>query len=457
MNNKLFKNKYFYTFLTVICSGAGLILIFLFVFANNVFMNFFSRVFSLLAPIIYGFVIAYIMNPVMNFIEAKIIGPIISALPFKLKDLTKKKVLRFISIFNTLILFALFIFLFFRMLVPEVISSVEAFSKAFPTYVENTQKWIDSILTNYPMVLDFFEKNVFKYSTEFQTYVTDKFLPETHNYLSSISSISQNLLSTVVGFIKGICNVIIGIVVSVYLLFRKEQFAAQSKKILYSIFPVNFANAVLHEVRFINTTFTGFFTGKILDSFIVGIVCFFVTTILNIPYALMVSLIIGVTNIIPVFGPIIGGVPSVLVILMVDPNSALVFTIFIIILQQIDGNILGPKVLGDSIGMPSFWVVFSILVFGDLYGMIGILVGVPAFAVFYDAIRRFTKWCLHKRGLPESTTPYTYLEYIEDGKLILMTDQKKEAAKEPVVISIKLDSEDKTKKENDEQDNSKDE
>lgn len=435
MKKKLFNNKYFFTFITVICSGAGLMLIFLFVFANNAFMGFVRRILTILAPIIYGFAIAYIMNPLMNFIESKVIGPFIASLKLKIKDSTKRKVLRFLSIVLTIITYAVFIVLFVKTLVPEIISSIETFAKNFPTYADNTMHWFDSILADYPKERKILESYYNDYSEELETYLSDKLIPKAQ---SIVASMTNNVLSTVIGFIKVMFNLVIGAVVSVYLLFRKEQFGAQSKKLLYSVLPQKAANAIISETRFINKTFTGFFTGKILDSIIVGAICFIITTMLNIPYALMVSLIIGFTNIIPVFGPIVGAIPCLLIIVMVDPKAALVFAIIVIIIQQIDGNILGPKILGDSIGLPSFWVLFSILVFGNLFGALGILIGVPAFAVIYNAIKRFSKWRLHKKGLPESTTAYTYLDTIEDGTLKLMTEDS------DIVAAAQMTETDKT-------------
>lgn len=436
MQKKWFHNKYFYTLLTVLASGFGLMLIFLMIFAHNAFQAGLRHVLTILAPILYGFCMAYILNPMMNYIEQKVISPFATKFISKLDAKKKQAILRNISMVLTFFIFILCIILFFKTLVPDLISSIETFAKAFPTYADNTMNWFNSILADYPEERKIVEVYLDDYSEELESFFSTKLIPYMQDYLKQITS---NLFNTMIGLVKVVFNFVVGIFVSIYLLSKKEHFAAQSKKIIYSVFSEKLSNAIIYEVRFIHTTFTNFFTGKILDSLIVGLVCFLVTTIMGTPYALLVSLFVGITNIIPVFGPFIGAIPSTFIILMVNPRAALFFVIFVLILQQIDGNILGPKILGDSIGLPTFWVLFSIIVFGGMFGVFGILIGVPAFAVIYDAIKRLCKYRLHLKGLPEATTPYTYVDKINEGHLHLITDPAEESAKEGVVITIKRD------------------
>ncbi len=221
-------------------------------------------------------------------------------------------------------------------------------------------------------------------------------------------------------------NFLVGIVVSVYLLNSKDLFCAQFKKILYAFVPAKSANEFISTVRRAHKIFGGFVTGKLLDSLIIGMLCFIVMTIFNWPYAMLISVIIAVTNIIPFFGPFIGGIPSALLILMVEPITSLYFGIFVLILQQFDGNILGPKILGDSTGLSSFWVIFSLLVFGGFFGFVGMAIGVPTFAVFYTLITDKIYNSLEKKKLPTDTQKFEGMEYLSEdtNEIIKFADEE---------------------------------
>ena len=230
----------------------------------------------------------------------------------------------------------------------------------------------------------------------------------------------SSFVSNAVSFLK---NVFVGLIAAIYMLSSKDTFAAQSKKLIYSVFEVDTANMILENLRFVHKVFGGFISGKLLDSLIIGVITFFCITILNMPYVLLISVIIGVTNIIPFFGPFIGAVPSTMLILLANldnPLKAVYFVLFILVLQQFDGNILGPKILGDSTGLASFWVLFAILVFGGLFGFVGMIVGVPLFAVIYSAISGLVNKSLRKREMSQKTTDYADLDHIntETGEMI---------------------------------------
>ncbi len=218
-----------------------------------------------------------------------------------------------------------------------------------------------------------------------------------------------------IGVFKALWNLIIGFIISIYLLGSKEKFAGQAKKIVYAVFDRKAGNELISNFRFIHGTFIGFLGGKIVDSIIIGIICFVCTSVIGTPYSILVSVIIGLTNIIPFFGPWIGGIPSALLVLMVDPKQALYFGILIIVIQQFDGNILGPKILGDSTGLSGFWVIFSITIFGGLFGVLGMVVGVPIFAVFYAGVKSMVNRSLHKRSLPTDLSPYMTVGQIEES------------------------------------------
>ena len=217
-------------------------------------------------------------------------------------------------------------------------------------------------------------------------------------------------------------DALIGIIVMVYLLNIKQTFEAQGKKIIYGVFPLAIANKVIGEIRFIHHVFGGFIIGKIVDSINIGIHCFIGVSLMNMPYPLLISVIVGVTNVIPFFGPFIGAIPTGFLVLLVDPIKCIYFLLFILLLQQFDGNILGPKILGDSTGLQSFWVLFSILLFGGLFGFVGMIIGVPTFAVFYRMVKEGVESSLKKKDLSSYTDDYRGLNYIDEEKKTFMKD-----------------------------------
>ena len=238
------------------------------------------------------------------------------------------------------------------------------------------------------------------------------------DFQKKIKTISLSVFNT----LKVLLNIIIGVLVSIYLMASKEKFAGQSKKSIYALFRQETANNILNTFRFTHKTFIGFIGGKIVDSLIIGVLCFIGTSILKTPYAALVSLIVGATNVIPYFGPFIGAIPSVLLVFVVDPLhplNAIYLALFILALQQFDGNILGPKILGEYTGLSSFWVIFAITVFGGLWGVVGMIVGVPLFAVVYAGIKTFIYGKLQKKQMPEDTDLYINVGYIRDGEFYL--------------------------------------
>ena len=204
----------------------------------------------------------------------------------------------------------------------------------------------------------------------------------------------------------GVMKLILGCIVAIYVLYSKEKFSGQSKKVMFALFPKRFTIRFLDIVSQTDRMFSNFIFGKFLDSLIVGVLCFIGMTILQIPYAMLIAVIITVFNLIPFFGPIIGAVPSALLILLVDPLKALWFIILIVVLQQLDGNVLGPMILGNQTGLSGFWVTFAIITFGGLFGFFGMIIGVPTFAVIYSLIRLFIENRLKAKGMPVSTAEY---------------------------------------------------
>ena len=367
-------------------------------------------------PVLDGFVLAYLLSPVLNQIEKKMLYPAYSSFTNQDKqDFSEKtrKNLRKLGILITVILTFLFLYCFFSILIPQLLISIQNIILQFPYYIQNLNDWILGIFADNPDLEGIVNSLLIRYSSKLEDWVTYNLLPQANSLLKFVST---GLIGSVIGFAKALWNLLIGFIISIYLLDGKEKFAGQGKKIIYSCFSIDTANIFVSNVRFIHHTFIGFIGGKIIDSIIIGIICYFGTMLLGTPYAVLVSVIVGVTNIIPFFGPYMGAVPSAILILMVDPIQAFYFIIFIFLLQQFDGNILGPKILGDSTGLSSFWVIFSITLFGGLLGVLGMVIGVPVFAVIYAGIRAVIHRRLEDKALPTSTDEYIRLRSIEgDG------------------------------------------
>ncbi|MFT3983756.1 MAG: AI-2E family transporter [Lachnospiraceae bacterium] len=358
---------------------------------------------KVLLPIIDGIGLAYILNPMMNFYEKKCVIPLWAKM--KLKDSKKKKgIVRSFSIFLTMISFLLILYSLLMLIVPQVINSLQSIVIKFPTYMNRINLWFSNMLTEYPDLEDLFDQ----YWIDIENWFTTQVLPTMQEVFSKVST---SLIGSVLDFLMGVFNFVIGIIISIYLLSGKELFCAQAKKIAYALLREERANNLINNMRFANKTFGGFLSGKILDSFLVGIFCFMGTSILKIPYALLISVIIGVTDVIPFFGPYLGVIPCALILIMIDPVKCVIFIIFILVLQQLDGNILAPKIIGDSTGLSSFWVIFAITVFGGLLGILGMFIGVPLFAVIYAAIKTLVNQRLIKKNLPEDTEYYIYSDY----------------------------------------------
>lgn len=361
------------------------------------------------SPILYGIVLAYLLTPIVNYLENKLLIPLFT----KSSEMTskRKKFIRVLSLIMTILFVILLIYGFFSILIPNLIISIKNISSQFPTYVQNLTSLIEKYLEDNPNIEKIVMQVIDTYSEDINNYLNNSIVPQMESVLKTVSL-------SLISVLKGLWNLIIGLIISIYVLFSKETFAGQFKKIMYALFSKKHANNLIRDLRFTSDTFIGFLSGKILDSLIIGILCFAGTSRLNMPYAMLISVIVGVTNIIPFFGPYVGAIPSAVLVLMVDPVKCLYFIIFILILQQLDGNFIGPKILGQSTGLTGFWVIFSITIFGGLFGVIGMIIGVPFFAVVYAMIRRIIEHLLIKRGLPVSTKNYINLDYIDDDSFI---------------------------------------
>ena len=397
-------------------------------FHGDRFLGKINSILVIASPVVYGIILAYLLTPIVNTIEKKLLIPLFT----KSSEMNskKKKWMRFLSVLMTVIIVILFIYGFFSILIPNLISSIKSISFAFPVYVNNLMHFADKYFEANPDIEALFNQLVSTYSEEIDKYLNNTIIPQMESLLKTVSL-------SLISVLKAMWNLIIGLIISIYVLCSKEIFAGQSKKIIYALFSTKTANNLIKDFRFISDTFIGFISGKIVDSIIIGIICFIGTSFLNIPYALLVSVIVGITNIIPFFGPYLGAIPSAILILMIDPIKCITFIIFILILQQVDGNFIGPKILGQSTGLSGFWVISSITIFGGLFGVLGMVIGVPFFAVVYAMTRRIIERMLRKRNLPISTSDYMNLDHIDQSNENEFIEKSKDEQKRFFKISFR--------------------
>lgn len=387
------------TFLTFCCCAV----FFFFLYRNQEFAAYGQQLFNILQPIVIGIVLAYLLNPVMVLVE----GWVAKLLTKYVKNQKRVKSLsRMLGIAGAWLFFAVIIVVLVASILPTILESIMSMVRSFPDEVNNLLVWLNDVVEDGSELEAFLNEAIVSVSAWFQTWIKETFLPQLESYIGSI-------MSGAVAGVKTVLNVFIGFVVSVYVLTTKDTFSGQAKKIVYAFFKPSQANVIIDTVRKSHELFGGFITGKLLDSLIIGILAYIVLSIMKMPYTMLVSVIIGVTNIIPFFGPFIGAIPSFFIILLQDPLQSLYFLIFVFVLQQIDGNIIGPKILGNTTGISAFWIVFSTTFFGGLWGFPGMVLGVPLTAVIHHIVGRILSYRLKKRGIPTETEAYIKLRKID--------------------------------------------
>ncbi len=381
-------------------------------------INALSKLMGILSPFIWGLVISYLLIPSMMLYERKLFKPLAARLSkTRLRIKKDSRLPRVLSLILAEIVMLLIIAALFYLIVPQVYDSISAIVTNSPSYFDSAYSTIDNLLKDYP--------EIEQYATKIFGNLTDALTKwGTNTLLPSMENIVANITNGVVYVLKGLYNVVIGMIVSVYILYNKEPFIAHYRKILYSIFSPARAKHIISALRFADKTFMGFISGKLLDSAIIGVLCYLGCVTLKMPYALLISVIVGVTNVIPFFGPFIGAVPSALLVLLVDPKMCLWFIIFVFVLQQLDGNVIGPKILGTSIGINGFWVLFSIVLFGGIFGFWGMLLGVPVFVIIYTALEMLIDRKLKRQKLPTDANEYMNLDYIDPETLELIPKRK---------------------------------
>ncbi len=394
-------NHYFAWGLTAVCVIGTVLLLYDVVFRESIVMNYAGKLLDILAPVLYGAAMAYLLAPLVNWFERIIL---------RRRGRTPSRWRRAISVLLTWVVVLALLYALFSVLVPELYASVLQLANNARGYYYKVYGWVIHMLESNP---DFAVK-----ATEvINEYYTDALAWINVNLVPQLQTAALAVTGGVLGVFAFLKNLLLGVIISVYLLAGKESFAAGGCKLCYTLLSEDRAALFIRGVKATDRIFAGFVRGKLLDSLIIGVLCFFFSSLFEFPYAPLVSVVVGVTNIIPFFGPFLGAIPSAFLILLDSPIKCLYFIIFVLALQQFDGNILGPRILGDSTGISGFWVMVAILVGGGLWGVAGMFLGVPICACIYAGIRFFSDSRLKKKGLPVSAASYATHQPVwpEDG------------------------------------------
>ena len=398
--------KYLYWGVTAFCVIAAAILFYMALNYLPLLRKGLASLLHILSPFIWGLVICYLLSPFMRLVEKKLFKPLAAKLYKNSKRSDGSRFARSMSVLLSELFLLAILTALVCLIIPQLYSSLQNMVANSPLYIDTASRWITQLLEDFPEIEHYVSQTLGQVNESLMKWIQNTVLP-------GLGSLISNVTSGVYYAIIGIYNLVIGIIVSVYVLSNLEQFGASAKRVLYSVFSVDMAKKILEGLEFTDRTFMGFINGKLLDSAIIGLICYIVCSILRMPYALLVSVIVGVTNIIPFFGPFIGAVPSAIIILLVSPVKCLIFIAFIILLQQLDGNIIGPKILGSSVGINGFWVMFSIILGAGLFGFWGMLLGVPVFVIIYSAITGSVTRKLKRSDLPWEAADYMDIAYID--------------------------------------------
>ena len=409
------KSSYLKWGLTIFLTVCAILVFYDTFYMNGTLQRMVSKLASILSPVLVGLVMAYLLAPIVNWIERLIRSGL-----GRIKGLEGKTIphaagwLRAVSILLTWAIVLLLLYLMFSVVIPQLVDSVVMLINNAETYYNKIYGWITNLLDKNPKVEDWVNENLETYYQNLLDLLTNKVLPGAQQMLTTITG---GVISGIWGLVSFAMDFLVGIIVSVYMLAMKEQSLARCCKLLYGVCKEAHARWIARAVRRAdgifschkaNAIFSGFINGKIIDSVIIGLLCYVGTSILRMPFAVLISVIVGVTNVIPFFGPFMGAVPSAFLILLVSPKKCLFFVIFVIALQQFDGNILGPKILGNATGISSFWVVVAILVGGGFGGVLGMFLGVPVFACIQVMVKHLVDQRLRRRNMP--TEAYHYVD-----------------------------------------------
>ena len=414
--------KYFGLGVTIVATGAVTLLIFFCMYKFAALTAAVKKLIGILMPVLVGIVIAYVLSPLYNWLWRKILRLLHHTLKWHGRGAIRCAGI--LAMTATFLGAGAVLAGLLALIIPQIIMSVSSFASTLPSNLMHVSQSLQKLLANNPEIEETAMSLYAQGVSYIEEWIQNSFTPSMQD---AMGYISIGVMSTV-SFVK---NFFIGLIVAVYLLSGKEKFLSQMTRCTYALFGARWGNVITEYARYANQVFIGFISGKLLDSLIIFLISVVVLNIMNMPYAMLVSVIIGVTNIIPFFGPFIGAIPSFIIILINSPIQSLYFLIFVLALQQFDGNILGPKILGNSTGLPSFWVLFAILLFGGLFGFIGMLIGVPVFAVLTHIFKDILNRRLKQQHLPTETASYAYLDHIDgDGNPVQHKPKQEQEAQE---------------------------
>ncbi len=397
MGNKLkIKSKYAKFGLSIFLAGIGIILCYYLLYNTKNVFGVIRTINDILTPFYLGIIVAYLMSPVYNrtlkYLYRRNRGR------FR-KEVKTYKFCRFVATVVTLIILFAVCFSFLMLVVPELIDSIIGLIRDVPSMIENTYNWLDKRMVENPEMAKYVHLGLDKISQKAIEWAQN-------NAAATAETLISGLSMGIIGTFSTAIDIFVAVVIVVYVLNSKEIFQAQVKKFILAVFSKETAGEIFEFGKLCNNTFGGFINGKIIDSIIIGIICFVGMELFNLPLAMLISVIVGFTNVIPFFGPFIGAIPSIILLLFVEPVSALKFAIWVLVLQQLDGNIIGPKILGKTTRLASFWVMFAIIVGGGLFGFAGMILGVPTMAIIYVYLARTINSKLEKKNLPSDTMVY---------------------------------------------------
>lgn len=401
------RQQYFHWGLTAFLTVCAVLVFYDTFYQNATLQRFFGKLFSILAPVLYGAAIAYLLTPVMNWLEKWLLRLRKRLLP-KRGD-QKTGGVRLLAILLTEAAMLYLLYLLLSILVPQLVDSITMLANNAESYYRNIFSWANQLLYSDNELAVAVADFITTHYNDGITVLTDKVLPWLQQALVPLTN---GIWVGIRGAVNFVFDFIVGVIVSIYLMGMKEKSLARCCKAVYAFLREDRADAVMRGTRTADRIFSGFVRGKLLDSLIIGILCFIGCTLLKMPYTPLVSVVVGVTNVIPFFGPFMGAIPSAFLILLVSPKQCLIFVIFVVVLQQFDGNILGPKILGDATGISSFWVIVAILVGGGFGGVLGMFIGVPVFACVQELIKYLTDRRLRRRNMP--TEAYAYVGRAKD-------------------------------------------
>ena len=362
-------------------------------FKMRIIIELLKGITGILKPFLYGAVIAYLLAPLCNKIEEKLFQT------FPKANRKAKRFICFIAIVISLCVALAIVWMVIMLIIPQVWDSVMKIIDMVPQKITILNNWIEHMLENQPELQAYFEE----FANQAESHINSLLNVDT---IQKVQSIINSLSVQVFGVLGVLKNISLGFLISAYLLGSRKLFGAQAGLILHGVFPDKWAGIIEEEIRYTDKMFNGFLVGKIIDSAIIGLLCFAGLSFMGFEAPAFIGVIIGITNIIPFFGPFIGAIPCGLLLLLENPMHCLYFVIFIFVLQQLDGNVIGPKILGNTTGVSSFWVLFSILLFGGMWGVVGMVIGVPLFAVIYDIIRKLVYRGLRKHKRESMITDY---------------------------------------------------